>query len=78
MKKLVYIAIILVLVIGCSHKEQPRQEEYVAPDSVWDYTYLDSMDQDLRSRSYNLYGDSDALDKLMKEGLPDSMKLNNP
>lgn len=70
MKKLVYIAIILVLVMSCSHKEQPRQEEYVAPDSVWDYSELpnyDSINQAMRAYAYECYGDSDTTD------LPDSV-----
>lgn len=77
MKKLVYIAVILVLVMGCTHKEQPRQEEYVAPDSVWDYSELpnyDSINQAMRAYSYDCYGDSDALDRLVTEGFPDSVK----
>lgn len=69
MKKLIYIAIILVLVIGCSHQEQPKQEEYIAPDSVWDYSYIDSIDHAIKCKSYKLYGDSNALEN----GLPDNI-----
>lgn len=63
MKNLVYILLALFICIGCSEKKEVLHKGYtvvVAPDSVWDYSYLDSLDNVIRSYSYRVYGDSDA------------------
>lgn len=77
MKKLLYI-IIVVMCLGCSHKGQSSKAVedtvYIAPDDVWDYHYLDSIDNSIKVKSYEMYGDSSYLE----EGLPDSMILHNP
>lgn len=71
MKKLVYLSIIMFLSVGCSHQETSSNDNCdtvcIAPDSVWDYSYIDSIDYDLKCKSYEIYGDSDAA------GLPDSV-----
>ncbi len=73
MKKLVYLSIIMFLGVGCSHQRASNNESSdtvcIAPDSVWDYSYIDSIDYDLKCRSYKLYGDSNWLEN----GLPDSV-----
>lgn len=77
MKNLVYILLVSLTCIGCSEKKDEPYKGYtvvVAPDSVWDYSYLDSIDQHIRAYSYDIYGDSDIWGK---DGLPDSMKLHN-
>lgn len=76
MKKILYI-IIGIMLLGCSyrgHSSKVMEDTvYIAPDSVWDYAYIDSMDKSIKAYSYKVYGDSN----LMEEGLPDSMKLHN-
>lgn len=76
MKKVLYI-IIGVMCLGCSYRGQSNKAMedtvYVAPDSVWDYSYIDSIDKSIKAKSYEMYGDSSYLE----EGLPDSMKLHN-
>lgn len=76
MKKVLYI-IIGVMCLSCSHRGQSSKATedtvYVAPDDVWDYSYLDSIEQSIRASSYRMYGDSSYLE----EGLPDSMMLHN-
>lgn len=71
MKKLVYLFIVMFLCVGCSHQETSSNDNcdtvYIAPDSVWDYSYIDSIDYDLKCKAYEIYGDSDAT------GLPDSV-----
>jgi hypothetical protein len=71
MKKLVYLSIIMFLGVGCSHQGTSSNHSsdtvYIAPDSVWDYSYIDSIDYDLKCKAYEIYGDSDAT------GLPDSV-----
>ena len=71
MKKLVYLFIVMFLGVGCSHQETSSNDNcdtvYIAPDSVWDYSYIDSIDYDLKCKAYEIYGDSDAT------GLPDSV-----
>lgn len=76
MKKLVYLAIVMFLGVGCSHQETTNGSDidttYIAPDSVWDYSGLpnyDSINQAIKAHSYQWYGDSNALE----EGLPDSI-----
>ena len=77
MKYLTIILFILFLTIGCSHKEQSKGTNvdtvYIAPDSVWDRSYVDSLYQEVRSKSYQMYGDSN----YFEDGLPDSMQLHN-
>lgn len=77
MKKILYI-IICGMCLGCSHREQSSEAVedtvYITPDSVWDYTYLDSIDRSIKVKSYEIYGDS----SYFEEGLPDSMMLHNP
>lgn len=77
MKKLVYLAIVLFLGVGCSHQGSSNDSDvdtaYIAPDSVWDYSYLDAREKRIKAYSYRCYGDSN----LLEEGLPDSMKLKN-
>lgn len=72
MKKLLHIFCILLLV-GCMHKGEKEEANndsiYIAPDSVWDYSYIDSIDHAIKCKSYKLYGDSNALEN----GLPDSI-----
>ena len=71
MKKLVYLSIIMFLNVGCFHQGTSNNESSdticIAPDSVWDYSYIDSIDYDLKCKAYEIYGDSDAT------GLPDSV-----
>lgn len=71
MKKLVYLFIILFFGVGCSHQGTSNNESSdtvcIAPDSVWDYSYIDSVHYALRCKAYEIYGDSDAT------GLPDSV-----
>lgn len=71
MKKLVYLSIIMFLGVGCSHQGTPSNNSSdtvcIAPDSVWDYSYIDSVHHTLRCKAYEIYGDSDAT------GLPDSV-----
>lgn len=71
MKKLVYLSMIMFLGVGCSHQETSNNESSdtvcIAPDSVWDYSYIDSVHYVLRCKAYEIYGDSDAT------GLPDSV-----
>lgn len=76
MKKLVYLFIIMFLGAGCSHQGTSSNDisvnsdtVYIAPDSVRDYSYIDSINQDLKCRSYELYGDSNWLE----DGLPDNI-----
>lgn len=62
MKNLVYILLALFICIGCSEKKGELYKGYtviVAPDSVWDYSYLDSLHNVIRGYSYEIYGDSD-------------------
>lgn len=77
MKKILY-TIIGIMCLGCSHKGQSstnmKDTRYIAPNSVWDYTYLDSIDKSIKAKSYEMYGDSSYLEN----GLPDSMMLHNP
>lgn len=76
MKKVLYIILVLFC-IGCSHKQSKDNSivdsMYIAPDSVWDYSYVDSIDKSIKAYSYKIYGDSN----MMENGLPDSMKLHN-
>lgn len=76
MKKVLYIILVLFC-IGCSHKQSKDNSivdsMYIAPDSVWDYSYVDSIDNSIKAYSYKIYGDSN----MMENGLPDSMKLHN-
>ena len=71
MKKLLYLMIIMVLGAGCTHQGKSDNTDidtvYIAPDSVWDYSYIDSVHHALRCKAYEFYGDSDAT------GLPDSV-----
>lgn len=71
MKKLVYLSMIIFLGVGCSHQGTSSNDNSdtvcIAPDSVWDYSYIDSIDYDLKCKAYEIYGDSDAT------GLPDSV-----
>lgn len=71
MKKFVYLFIMLCFVMGCSHQGISNNDSsdtvYIAPDSVWDYSYIDSVHHALRCKAYEIYGDSDAT------GLPDSV-----
>lgn len=71
MKKLVYLSMIMFLGVGCSHQETSNNESSdtvcIAPDSVWDYSYIDSIHYALRCKAYEIYRDSDAT------GLPDSV-----
>ena len=71
MKKLVFLSMIMFLGVGCSHQgtsnNESRDTVYIAPDSVWDYSYIDSVHYALRCKAYEIYGDSDAT------GLPDSV-----
>lgn len=71
MKKLLYLMIIMVLGAGCTHQGKSDNTDidtvYIAPDSVWDYSYIDSVHHALRCKAYEIYGDSDAT------GLPDSV-----
>lgn len=71
MKELVYLSIIMFLGVGCSHQGTSNKESSdtvcIAPDSVWDYSYIDSVHHALRCKAYEIYGDSDAT------GLPDSV-----
>lgn len=73
MKNLLYILCFLFLVMGCTcqkgMKEDSKDSVFIAPDSVWNYTYLDSIDHALKCKSYELYGDSNTLE----EGLSDSI-----
>lgn len=41
----------------------------VAPDSVWNYSYIDSITQEIKADSYDWWGDSDAY----YYGAPDSI-----
>lgn len=80
MKNLIYISVILLTIIGCSKKSKEKYKGYtviVAPDSIWDYSNLDSLNYVIKCGSFELYGDSNRLDKIWDEGLPDSMKLKN-
>lgn len=80
MKNLVYILLVSLIYIGCSEKKNETHNGYtviVAPDSVWDYSYLDSLHHVIKCESYQTYGDSNMLDRIVMEGLPDSMKLHN-
>ena len=71
MKKLVYLSMIMFLGVGCSHQGTSSNDSSdtvcIAPDSVWDYSYIDSVHHVLRCKAYEIYGDSDAT------GLPDSV-----
>lgn len=71
MKKLVYLSMIMFLGVGCSHQGTSSNDSSdtacIAPDSVWDYSYIDSVHHTLRCKAYEIYGDSDAT------GLPDSV-----
>ena len=71
MRKLVYLSIIMFLGVGCSHQGTPSNNSSdavsAAPDSVWDYPYIDSVHHALRCKVYEIHGDSDAA------GLPDSV-----
>ena len=71
MKKLLYLMIIMVLGAGCTHQGKSDNTDidtvYIAPDSVWDYSYLDSIEKEMKADAYRLYGDSNA------DGLPDSI-----
>ena len=78
MKKLVYIFCVLLLIVGCTSHQKSSEDigkdtVVIAPDSVWNYSRLDSIDHVIKSHSYQTYGDSN----LLEEGLPDSMKLHN-
>lgn len=71
MKKLIYILFLFALTMACG-RQKPKEKDwsaYIAPDSVWDYSYIDSIYRDIKIRSYKLYGDSNWLE----EGLPDSI-----
>lgn len=80
MKKVLYIILVLFC-IGCSHKQSKDNSivdsMYIAPDSVWDYSYVDSIDKSIKAYSYKIYGDSNMMDRVVTEGLPDSMMLHN-
>lgn len=74
MKKLLYLMVIMLLGVGCSHQGKSDNTDidtvYIAPDSVWDYSGLpnyDSINQLIKADAYNWYGDSNAT------GLPDSI-----
>lgn len=74
MKKLLYLMVIMLLGVGCSHQGKSDNTGidtvYIAPDSVWDYSGLpnyDSINQLIKADAYNWYGDSNAT------GLPDSI-----
>lgn len=71
MKKLLYLMILMVLGAGCTHQGKSDNTDidtvYIAPDSVWDYSYIDSVHYALRCKAYEIYGDSDAT------SLPDSV-----
>ena len=73
MKNLLYVLCFLFLMVGCTYlkgmKEDTQDSVSIAPDSVWNYAYLDSIDHTLKCKSYELYGDSNTLE----EGLPDSI-----
>lgn len=81
MKKILYI-IIGVMCLGCSYRGQSttnmKDTVYIAPDSVWDYSYVDSIEREIKAGSYEIYGDSNMMDTIWEKGLPDSMKLHNP
>lgn len=85
MKNLVYFIVIVVFGFSCSKQAKIENGDYeyvyVDPDSVpLDYSYVDSLDsvyQETRAYSYKVYGDSDMMDRIVTEGLPDSMKLHN-
>lgn len=84
MKKLLYI-IIGVMCLGCSYRGQSSKAMedivYIAPDDVWDttecYHRIDSINKLLRAHSYEMYGDSDMMDRIVTEGLPDSFRNHN-
>ena len=87
MKKLIYLAFVLSLGIGCTNKGTQEGNKNIAykfdtaKDSVITFTdaykytrhYRDSIDREIKAYSYRIYGDSN----LLEEGLPDSMKLHN-
>lgn len=63
MKKLAYILILLVLSIACNHQKSKEKDwsAYIAPDSVWDYSYVDSIKQAHIAANANLiYYDEDS------------------
>lgn len=85
MKKMLYI-IIGVTCLGCSHRGQSNKAVvdtvYIAPDSVWDttecYHRIDSINKDLKEYCYRIYGDSNMMDRIVTDGLPDSLRNHNP
>lgn len=73
MKNLLYILCFLFLMAGCTYQKEMKGDSkdsvFIAPDSVWNHSYLDSIDYTLKCKSYELYGDSN----ILEEGLPDSI-----
>ena len=80
MKKLVYLICGFLIILGCSSREASKafsdrdsiesNQEFVDPfDIEGDYSYLDSIDKEIKTHSYQMYGDSNALEN----GLPDSI-----
>lgn len=69
--------------VGCTAGYSPVKTEKGSlpvpdPDSIGsDYSYLYSLDLEIKKASMELYGDSNMLERVWKEGLPDSMKLHN-
>lgn len=69
--------------VGCTARDSSVNTEENSlpvpnPDSIGaDYSYLDSIDNEIKKASMELYGDSDMLERVWNEGLPDSMKLHN-
>lgn len=68
------LALIPVSVFNCSNSTLEKESiegdtVIVAPDSVWDTSYVDSITQRIKAASYNWWGDSDAY----YYGAPDSI-----
>lgn len=66
--------------LGCSSRETSKassdkdsiesNQEFIDPfDIEGDYSYLDSIDKEIKTHSYQMYGDSNVLE----DGLPDSI-----
>lgn len=84
MKKFTVIIIITIMILAmipvsffsCKENKSLRSNPLkggdtviVAPIDVWDYSYIDSITQEIKAASYNWWGDSDAY----YYGAPDSI-----